>query len=39
MQNLPRQPMYFSKMIIYKITCKNTELCDKVYIGRTTNFA
>ena len=38
MQNMPRQPMDFSKTIIYKITCKNTELCDKVYIGRTTNF-
>jgi hypothetical protein len=39
MQTMPRKPIDFSKTMIYKIVCKNTELCDKLYIGRTTNFA
>ena len=38
MSDMPRKPIDFSKTLIYKIVCKNTELCDKLYIGRTTNF-
>jgi hypothetical protein len=34
---MPKQPMDYSKTIVYKICCKDVDVKD-VYVGHTTDF-
>ena len=35
---MPKSNIDYSLNIIYKIMCKNSDMCDKIFVGRTTDF-